>query len=89
MSKNTIEIDATPFLYPDGDIEVEVFFGRACEPSYTEKVSLIDMIDRELESFISPRTLKIDKCHTDDTKNLIKNLKRAVKHAKKRVEELS
>lgn len=91
MSKNTsyIEIDATPFLFPDGGIEVDVFFGTACEPSYTEKVHLNDLIDRELESFICPRSLKIAEYHTDDVKALIESLKRAVKYAEKRVEKLS
>lgn len=86
---NTIEIEATPFLYPDGGIEVDVFFGRACEASYTEKVYLIDLIDQELESMICPSMNKIADHHTDDVKALIKSLKRAVKYAEKRVEELS
>lgn len=86
---NAIEIDATPFLFPDGGIEVDVFFGSACEPSYTEKVHLTDLIDQELESFISPSTNKIAYYHTDEVKALIKSLKRAVKHAEKRVKKLS
>jgi hypothetical protein len=89
MSKNTIQIEATPFLGHDGSIEVDVFFGRACEPSYTEKVTLIDLIDDNLESLIIPRTNKIAHYHTHDAKKFVKSLKRALKHAKKRVEELS
>lgn len=91
MSKKTtyIEIDATPCLCSDGNMEIDVFFGRACESSYTEKVHLTDLIDRELESFISPSTNKIADYHTDDVKALIKSLKRAVKYAEKGVKKLS
>lgn len=87
---NKIEIDATPWLKHDGDVEIGVYIGEGtCEPCYASSVSLEDLIDKELESFISPRTLKIAEFHTDDVKALIKSLKRAVKHAEKRVEELS
>lgn len=86
---NKIGIDATPFLYSDGSIEVGVYLGSACEPSYTEKVHLNDLIDQELESMISPNTNKIAEYHTDEVKALIKSLKRAVKHAEKRAKKLS
>lgn len=86
---NTIEIDATPFLYSDGNMEIEVFLGPVSEPSYTEKVHLNDLIDRELESLISPKTNKIAEYHTDEAKKFVKSLKRALEHAKQRVEELS
>ena len=89
MEKSYIEIDADPWLTCDGDIEVSVYLGEACKPNHTSKVSLKDLIDKELESFISPRTLKIDEFHTDDVKALIKSLKRVVKYAEKRVKELS
>jgi|DEB0MinimDraft_4_1074332.scaffolds.fasta_scaffold63608_3 Fe-S cluster biogenesis protein NfuA len=87
---NTIEIDATPWLKHDGDIEIGVYIGEgSCEPCYASSVSLEDLIDKELESFISPSTNKIAEYHTDDAKALIKSLKRAVKHAEKRVKKLS
>lgn len=91
MSKNAtyIEIDATPLLYSDGNMEIEVFLGPVSEPSYTEKVHLNDLIEKELESFLSPKTNKIADYHTDDAKALIRSLKRAVKYCEKRVEKLS
>jgi len=88
MSKNFVEIDADPWLTAEGNIATEVYFGTACEAAYTKSVTLKDLIDKELESFISPRTLKIDEYHADDTKNLIKSLKSAVKYAEKRAKEL-
>jgi len=84
-----IEIDATPWLKHDGDLEIGVYIGEgSCEPCYTSSVSLEDLIDKELESLISPKTKKIAEYHTDDAKELIKSLKRAVKYAKKRMKEL-
>jgi len=88
MSKNFVEIDADPWLTADGNIATEVYFGRACEPAYTKSVTLKDLIDKELESFISPKTNKIAKHHDDDIKNLVKSLKRAVKYAEKRAKEM-
>lgn len=86
---NTIAIDATSFLCPDGNVEIEVFLGPVSEPSYTEKAHLIDLVDDTLESLMSPKTNKIPEYHADDVKALIRSLKRAVKYAEKRVEKLS
>ena len=89
MEKNFIEIDAAPWLHAEGTISNAVYFGRECEAAYTKSMTLEELIDQELESFISPKTNKIAEYHADDTKKLIESLKRAVKYAKKRVEELS
>lgn len=89
MEKSYIEIDAAPWLHAEGTISNAVYFGRDCEASYTKSMTLEELIDCELESFINPKTNKIAEYHADDTKNLIKSLKRAVKYAKKRVKELS
>ena len=89
MIKNHVEIDADPWLTAEGNIATEVFFGTSCEPAYTKSVTLKDLIDKELESLICPITGKIAHYHTDDAKGLVQNLKLALKHAKKRVEELS
>lgn len=89
MTKNFVEIDAAPWLTTEGNISTDVYFGKACEPAYTKSVQIEDLIDKELESMISPKTNKIADYHADQAKELIESLKRAVKYAEKRVKELS
>lgn len=89
MSEQTISIDASAWLSRDGMVDVEVYFGRSCEPSYVHRVSLLDMIDAELAAMTAPRENKIPEYHAVDAKELIEFLKRATKYAKKRVKELS
>lgn len=89
MTKNFVEIDADPWLTAEGNIATEVYFGTACESAYTKSVPIEDLIDKELESFISPKTNKIAEYHADQAKELIESLKRAVVYAEKCVEELS
>lgn len=92
-----VEIDAGPWLTCDGDIEVSVYIGEGTgEPSYTDKLSLIELVDRELESMIPgiiPESNKtsngsIAKYHFDDVKRLLKNLKKTYKYAEKRAKKL-
>jgi len=96
MEKIYIEIDADPWLTCDGDIEVNVYFGEACEPNYMSKVSLKELVDRELESMIPGvipgsddiKSVTIAEYHIDDTKRLLASLKEAYEYACKRAEEL-
>ena len=89
MSKSFVEIDASPWLNANGTISTDVFFGETCEPAYTKSLTFEDLIDKELESFIIAATGKIAEHHTDQAKELIESLKRAVEFAERRVEELS
>lgn len=90
MTKNFIEIDAAPWMNSNGTISTDVYFGEgSCEPAYTKSVPIEDLIDNELESFISPKTNKIAEYHADEVRDLIESLKRAVVYAEKCVEELS
>jgi len=97
MKKSYIEIDAGPWLTCDGDIEVSVFIGEGtCEPNHTSKVSLKELVDRELEGMIpgvipgsdDTKSGSIAEYHIDDTKRLLASLKEAYEYACKRAEEL-
>ena len=97
MKKSYIEIDAGPWLTCDGDIEVSVFIGEGtCEPNHTSKVSLKELVDRELEGMIPGvipgsddiKSGSIAEYHIDDTKRLLASLKEAYEYACKRAEEL-
>jgi hypothetical protein len=83
-----IEIDASPWLDSEGNIETGVYMGDACEPVYSEKVSLIDLIDKELNAYTIPYSEKIVPIHFEDVEELLKNLKSAYKYAKKRAKEM-
>ena len=88
MNKETscVEIDASPWLDSEGNIETDVFIGDSCEPVYSNKTSLIDLIDRELESFTVYN--KIVNHHFKDVESLLNNLKNAYNHAMTRAKEL-
>ena len=97
MEKSYIEIDAGPWLTCDGDIEVSVFIGEGtCEPNHTSKVSLKELVDRELEAMIpgiipepgSTQSGSIAEYHIEDTERLLASLKEAYEYACKRAEEL-
>jgi hypothetical protein len=89
IDKSYIEIDSPPWLTKDGYVEVGVYIGEgACEPCHFDKVSLIDLIDKELSGFVSPLSNKIPDCHVREVKELQKSLKKAYKYAKKRAKEL-
>ena len=96
MEKCYIEIDADPWLTSDGDIEVNVYFGEACEPNHTSKVSLKELVDRELESYIidvipgdgDTKSGKIAEYHTEDVKRLLESLRELYYYAGNRAEEL-
>jgi hypothetical protein len=94
MEKSYIEIDAGPWLTCDGDIEVSVYLGEGtCEPNHTSKVSLKELVDRELQGMIpgvipgSEDTGTIAEYHIDDTKRLLASLKEAYEYAEKRAVE--
>lgn len=97
MEKSYIEIDAGPWLTCDGDIEVSVYLGEGtCEPNHTSKVSLKELVDRELQSYI-PGVIpgsddtsggSIADYHYDDAMSLMTSLKEAYEFAQKRVMEL-
>ena len=97
MEKSYIEIDAGPWLTCDGDIEVSVYIGEGtCEPNYTSKVSLKELVDRELESMIpgiipepgSTQSGTIAEYHKDDVKRLLESLRELYYYAGSRAEEL-
>jgi len=82
MEKAYIEIDASPWLTCDGDIEVGVYIGEeTCEPSYTSKVSLKELVDRELEGMIldvipgsgDTKSGCIAEYHKEDVKRLLES----------------
>ena len=96
MKKSYIEIDAGPWLTCDGDIEVSVFIGEgSCEPNHTSKVSLKELVDREIEAMIpgvipgdgDTKSGKIAEYHKEDVKQLLESLKEAYEYACKRAEE--
>ena len=85
--KTYIEIDASPWLNSNGDIEVVVYLGESgCEPNYTETTSLRELIKKELEAYCSRN--KIVDHHFEDVNSLLKNLKGAYKYAKKLSKEM-
>ena len=97
MEKSYIEIDAGPWLTCDGDIEVSVFIGEGtCEPNHTSKVSLKELVDRELEGMIPGvipgsddiKSGSIAEYHIEDTERLLASLKEVYEYACKRAEEL-
>lgn len=98
MEKSYIEIDAGPWLTCDGDIEVSVYLGDGCEPNHTSKVSLKELVDRELESMIKAPAkkkaakkkaiAKIAEYHKEDVNLLLASLKEAYEYACKRAKEL-
>ena len=96
MEKSYIEIDAGPWLTCDGDIEVNVYFGEACDPNYTSKVSLKELVDRELESMIPGvipgsddiKSGSIAEYHKEDVKRLLESLRELYYYAGGRAEEL-
>ena len=83
MEKSYIEIDADPWLTCDGDIEINVYFGEACEPNYISKVSLKELVDRELESYTigvipgdgDTKSGSIAEYHKEDVKRLLESLR--------------
>jgi len=96
MEKSYIEIDAGPWLTCDGDIEVCVYLGEACEPNHTSKVSLKELVDRELEGMIPGvipgsddiKSGSIAEYHKEDVKRLLENLRELYYYAGGRAEEL-
>lgn len=89
IDKSYLEIDASPWLTSDGYVEVGVYLGEgACEPCHIDKVSLNDLIDKDLESYIVLSSKKIGEMHFEDVEELLKSLKSAYKYAKKRAKEL-
>jgi hypothetical protein len=88
VNKETIciEIDVSPWLDSEGNIETDLFIGDSCESVCSKKTSLIDLIDRELESFTIYN--KIDERHYKDVESLVNNLKKAYNHATTRAKEL-
>jgi len=97
MQKAYIEIDAGPWLTCDGDIEVCVYLGEGtCEPNYTLKTSLKELVDRELEGMIpgvipgdgDTKSGKIAEYHKDDVKRLLESLRELYYYAGVRAEEL-
>lgn len=89
IDKSYVEIDASPWLTSDGYVEVGVYLGEgACEPCHIDKVSLFDLIDKELSGFVSPLSNKIPHLHVGEVEELQKSLKKAYKYAKKRAKEL-
>lgn len=89
IDKSYIEIDSPPWLTSDGYVEVGVYIGAgACEPCHIDKVSLNDLIDKDLESYTLPFSAKIAELHFGDVEELLKSLKSAYKYAKKRAKEL-
>jgi hypothetical protein len=97
MEKSYIEIDAGPWLTCDGDIEVCVYIGEGtCEPNHTSKVSLKELVDRELESMIpgvipkdgDTKSGKIAEYHKEDVKRLLESLRELYYYAGGRAEEL-
>jgi len=97
MEKSFIEIDAGPWLTCDGDIEVSVYIGEGtCEPNYTSKVSLKELVDRELEGMIpgvipgsdDTKSGSIAEYHKEDVKRLLESLRELYYYAGGRAEEL-
>lgn len=88
MNKETIciEIDASPWLNSECNIETDVYIGNSCDPVYSNKTSLIDLIDRELESFTVYN--KFDERDYKYVESLLTNLKNAYNHAMTRAKEL-
>ena len=87
--KQFVEIDALPWMTKGCNIEVSVFLGKdASEPCYENIVSLIELIDQELNSYTVPYSEKIVEHHFEDVEKLMKNLKSAYKYAKKRAKEM-
>jgi len=87
-TKTYIEIDAAPWITQDGFVEVGVYLGDACEPSYIEKKSIKELIDQELNSYTVPGSDQIVPIHFKDVEELLKNLKSAYKYAKKLAKEM-
>jgi len=97
MKKGYIEIDAGPWLTCDGDIEVGVYIGEGtCEPNYTTKVSLKELVDRELKGMIpgvipesgDTKSGSIAEYHKEDVKRLLESLRELYYYAGGRAEEL-
>lgn len=89
IDKSYVEIDASPWLTRDGYVEVGVYLGEgACEPCHIDKVSLLDLIDKDLQSYTVPYNENIHERHFEDVEELLKSLKKAYKYAKKRAKEL-
>lgn len=87
MNKRLISIEASPWLNSDGTIQTDVFIGD--EHVFSENNTINDLIDQELEAFISPLTNKISEHHKEDVEMILKTLKKAYKHAKQKIKELS
>jgi len=84
-----IEIDASPWLLENGMIDIGVYIGKgACEPCFEEKTSLIDLIDKALQSYTVPNTSSIPDYHHEDVELLVNSLKKAYKHAKKQAKNM-
>ena len=87
IDKSYIEIDSPPWLTSDGYVEVGLYIGEgACEPCHIDKVSLIDLIDKELNGYTVSD--EIVPQHFEDVEELLKSLKKAYKYAKKRAKEM-
>jgi len=90
MEKVYIEIDASPWLDAEGNIEISVYLGEdACEPCYEQKVSLVDLIDKELYAYtVLYESPVIANHHFEDVESLLRNLKNAYEYAEKRAKEM-
>jgi len=86
---NSIAVDASLSLYPNGAIDIEVFFGTASEPSHTSVMTLEALVENLMESLTAGSTNKLASYHKEDADHLVKTLENLVKHTKKRVKELS
>ena len=90
MIKGKIDFDASVSIEPNAKVLMHVYMGEgACEPVLEDGEHLTDLIDNLFEAYIIPGTNKIADYHIEDAEMLIKELKVAVKHSKRRLKELS
>lgn len=80
-----IEIDAGSWLDSTG-VETTVFLGDACDPCYTNKQSLEELIDRELEAHTVRG--KIPDKELESAKQFVEYLIQASIYARYKLDEL-
>ena len=89
MKIKTLQVDACLSIESNGTINTHVYMGEgSCEPVVEDGEPLTDLIDSLLEAYVVPGTNKIADYHYDECDELVKQLKHAVKYAKKRIKEL-
>ena len=88
MKKIVLDIDVSPWITKDGDINVAIYVGNECEPVFDDNFSFNEMLDQAIESYLLPGSNKIANYHRKDVKQMRKALKKAVKDFDKRVEEI-